>query len=483
MSRRVVPALVAVLAVLFWAAPAAGDPPARLTAAITDQAGVLGSGRGSAQAALDRLRARTGIELSVVFVPSFGDTTAQRWTDETARLSGMTGRQALLAVATADREYAFHPPADTRVTKGESAAVARNDVEPALTRGDWSGAVVAGADGLGAAATGSGSLTWVLILAIVVILVVGGWALLKRRRGPAVPAEDGRADALLIEVDNAFRARLAAGHRVPSFRAEVDAARAELTEAFRLRSALDAEPPIDAAARRAAVSAIIDRATTAARRLGAEVDLALGGPATADDTDQRRVGLEAAIPAAAKELQDLLSRYGESSATLIAANVDQARERLAFAANALIQARAAGGRTDELRVAELAVDQAEQLLGAMGRAGQVDVAGRVAAVDDFISTRRGVVGVEARVAISEARRHLTLAGSGPTRPAETRAAETASGETRLGETGPTETGLAEMLAELARRAALADVESWPAHSGADAARAGAMMGGILRDDG
>jgi hypothetical protein len=40
-----------------------------------------------------------------------------------------------------------------------------------------------------------------------------------------------------------------------------------------------------------------------------------------------------------------------------------------------------------------------------------------------------------------------------------------------------------MLAELARRAALADVESWPAHSGADAARAGAMMGGILRDGG
>jgi uncharacterized membrane protein YgcG len=142
MSRRVVSALVAVLAVLWWAAPAAADPPARLTVAITDPAGVLGSGRAAAQAALDRLRAQTGIALSVVFVPSFGDTSAQRWTDETARLSGMTGGQALLAVATGDREYAVHAPADPRVTKGEAAAVARNDIEPALTRGDWSGAVV-----------------------------------------------------------------------------------------------------------------------------------------------------------------------------------------------------------------------------------------------------------------------------------------------------------------------------------------------------
>jgi hypothetical protein len=64
MSRRVVAALVAVLAVLSWAAPAAADPPARLTAAITDPAGVLGSGRAAAQAALDRLRAQTGIAVS-----------------------------------------------------------------------------------------------------------------------------------------------------------------------------------------------------------------------------------------------------------------------------------------------------------------------------------------------------------------------------------------------------------------------------------
>jgi hypothetical protein len=70
---------------------------------------------------------------------------------------------------------------------------------------------------------------------------------------------------------------------------------------------------------------------------------------------------------------------------------------------------------------------------------------------------------------------------GKTGPTETE--QTGPTETGPTESGLAETGLAEMLAELARRAALADVESWPGQSGADAARTGAMMGGILRDGG
>jgi hypothetical protein len=345
----------------------------------------------------------------------------------------MTGGQALLAVATGDRVYAVHAPADPRVTKGEAAAVARNDIEPALTRGDWSGAVVAAADGFRAAATGSGSFTWVLILAILVILAVGGWALLRRRHPPPVAPGDGRADALLVEADDAVRA---AGHSVPP----------DLTEAFRLCGALAAEPPADAAVRRETVAAIIDRAATT-RRLAAATTTG----ATADDTDRRRIALEAAIPAAAEETQDLLSRYAGSRAALIAANVDHARARLAFAGTALIEARAAGGRTDALWTAERAVDQAERLLAAIRSAPDDSVAARVAAVDDFITTRRGAVGLAARTAISEARRHLALG----------------------------ETVHAEALAEQAAQAALADVDDWPGRPGADAARTGAMLGGIL----
>jgi TPM domain len=186
MSSRVVSAFVAAAAlVLGWAPPAAAAPPARVTTQITDPGGVLGSGRAAAAAALERLRTQTGITLFVAFVPTFDNLSAQRWTDETARLSGRTGRAALLAVATGDRAYAYQAPTDARISKGEAAAVARNDVEPALTRGDWSGAVVGAADGYRTAAAGTGSFTWVLVLAVVLILVVGGWAVLRRRRGPA----------------------------------------------------------------------------------------------------------------------------------------------------------------------------------------------------------------------------------------------------------------------------------------------------------
>jgi hypothetical protein len=146
-----------------------------------------------------------------------------------------------------------------------------------------------------------------------------------------------------------------------------------------------------------------------------------------------------------------LSRYAGSRAAVIAANVDRARARLAFAATALIEARAAGGRTDALWMAERAVDQADRLLAAIGRVEDDSGAVRVAVVHHFITTRRGAVRVDARTAMSEAQRHLAIG----------------------------ESGLAQALAAQAAQAALADVDNWPAHPGADAARTGAMLGGIL----
>jgi hypothetical protein len=448
-SSRFVSALVAVFAVLCWAAPAEADPPTRLTAQVTDSAGVLGTGRGAVDAAVDRLRAQTGVRLFVVFVPSFDGPSAQDWTDRTARLSGLGDDAALLAVATRDREYAYHVPAGSRITKGEAAAVARNDIEPALTRGDWPGAVVAAADGYRRAVTGSGSFTWVIVLAIVIIAAVGAGALLRRRRRDGSGAAG--ADALLVRVDNDVRARLAAG-------VDVAPASAELSEAFRLRMRLDDEPD-----QRATLAAIIDHCTAAGRHL-----TALNPPAEPDETDRRRVELEAAVPAAAAALQDLLPRYAESLVDLVSANVGQARERLAFAANALLRARVAAD-LDALRAAEQAVDQAGQLLTAIHRVaadGDTPEIGALAAVvDDFISTRRGAVQVGPRTAISEARRHLALAT----------AVDGGDPKTSLAESQ-----LARTLTERAAESAVADVEAWPGHAqtgGLD--RNGAILGGIV----
>jgi len=482
-SSRFVSTLVAALAVLCWATPAEADPPSRLSAQVTDPAGVLGTGRGAVDAALDRLRAQTGVRLFVVFVPSFDGTSAQDWTDRTARLSGLGDDAALLAVATRDREYAYHVPPGSRISKGEAAAVARNDVEPALTRGDWPGAVVDAADGYRRATTGSGSFTWVIVLAIVVIAAVGAGALFRRRRrdGSVVAdddarADDARADDLLVEVDNDVRARLAAG-------VDVAAAIAELTEAFRLRmtldrttldptrldptaldrTTLDDELAPAASSRSATLAAIIEHCAAAGRHLPA-----LDPPAGPDEIDRRRVALEAAVPAAAAALQDLIPRYAESLVDLVSANVGQARERLAFAANALLHARA-GADTDALRAAAQAVDQADQLLAAIHRVAadgdSPEIGSLAAVVDDFISTRRGAVQVGPRAAISEARRHLALAT----------AVDGGDPKTSLAESQ-----LARTLTERAAGSAVADVEAWPGYAQSDGLdRNGAVLGGIV----
>ena len=139
--------LAPALALLLVPAPAGAEAPARLDGQVTDNAGALSGGAGSVQPALSKLQTDTGIQLLVVFVRSFDGTPAQDWTDETARLSDLGDRDALLAVATDDRAYAYSFPEDSRLTDAELTRVADDDIEPALARGDWAGAVVAAADG------------------------------------------------------------------------------------------------------------------------------------------------------------------------------------------------------------------------------------------------------------------------------------------------------------------------------------------------
>lgn len=454
-ARRVLPALLAILAAVLWAAPVSADPPGRLATQVTDTAGALGGGRPAVDAALDRLRADTGIQLFVAFVGSFDGRPAQEWTDETARLSDLGDRNALLAVATRDRAYAYSFPNDSRISDSELAAVARDDIEPALARGDWSGAVVAAADGYRAAASGSGSLVWVVVVLAAVVTAGLIWVLARRRRRqarppvtatPAGPSTDeltARANALLVELDDDLRASereldLATAQygteATARFRAVLDAARADVAEAFRLRMTLDEEPHLDEPTRRARLAEIIDRCAGADQRLDAESedfdrlrDLEGRAAEVADELDRRRAALEPAVPAAATALRDLQSRYAGSAVTAVSANVDQARERLRFAADALARSRAAlagarpqatgppatgiptsgtptagtgaaanrervaataegrvpGGSRAEaalaVRAAEQAVDQAEQLIAAIHRAATDMDAARTAA--------------------------------------------------------------------------------------------------------
>lgn len=414
--------LLVVLALLLVPAPAWADAPMRVPTQVTDEAGALGSRAGAVDTALARLQSGTGVQLFVVFVESFDGTPAQTWTDETARLSDLGERDALLAVATRDRSYAYSFPGDSRFSDAELADVAENDIEPALSRGDWSGAVIAATEGYSDAAAGSsGSLIWVLILLAVIIAGALIWVLLRRRRrarparpqvtGPPTEQLTATANALLIELDDDLRASeselaLAAAQYGPEatapFRAALDASRQDVAEAFRLRMTLEEEPAPDEETRRRTLGEIIAKCRAADERLDAESeafdrlrDLEGRAEQVADEVSRRRAAVESALPAAAESLQDLTHRYAGPTVTGISANLDQARERVRFTGEAVERARAAlagspaagsspvgGGRAEAalaLRAGEQAVGQAEQLVAAVQRAGAELATARTAA--------------------------------------------------------------------------------------------------------
>ncbi|MBG0565557.1 TPM domain-containing protein [Actinoplanes aureus] len=608
MPRRpvVVPLLALLLALVALPGPARADAPGRLAVQVTDEAGVLGD-RAGVDAALRDLRQETGIQLFVVFVGSFDGTPAQRWTDETARLSDLGDRDALLAVATTDRAYAYSFPDDSRISDDELAGVAADEIEPALARGDWSGAVIAAARGYqDAAGGGSGGVGLGAPLLVLGAVLAGAliWLWLRRRRktAPAAPAGPStqdltnQANALLIELDDDLRASEREGELATAqygaaatqrFQAALTSARGDVAEAFRLRMTLEEEPAPDEDTRRRTLTRIIELCRGADTRLDAESeafdqlrDLEGRAAEVADDLDRQRAAAEAALPAAAARVEELTAHYSGSTVTAVTGNVDQARERLAFAAAALEQARSALAGTPAdgpqaalaVRAAEQAIDQAVQLSTAVDKAaadlpaartaadalvaeveaevaaGRAALAGdtaapdglpaavsggeqavaearaalgaprpdpvavvarlqaadaaldsalaaardraerdahartllaqtlpvaraEVSATDDFVATRRGAVGSEARVRLSEAHRHLALA--------EQLAVPDPGAALR-------EAQQARHLAAAAGQAAQADVHSWnPAgpyghRGGIDAGSfAGAVLGGIL----
>jgi len=334
--RAALTLIIALLALLVPQSRAWADPPMRLADQITDNANALGDRRDEVQAALDRLRADTGLQLFVVFVRSFDGVPAREWTDQTAARSDLGDRDALLAVATEDRAYAYSFDQNSPLSDAQLDDIAAKAIEPALASNDWAGAVIAGADayraeltkpnqgsggGQGGGGPGGGPepqtgsgvsplalICLVLFVAAVAIGVLVWWR--TRRRPPApVPAPvaadndpyrdvstqelTDRANSGLLELDDALRtserelsmatAQYGA-EATAQFTAAVKAAKDEVAEAFRLRMLLDdapadeghpageAAPGQDEATRRRLLADILRLSESADARLDAESD-------------------------------------------------------------------------------------------------------------------------------------------------------------------------------------------------------------------
>ncbi|WP_097868163.1 TPM domain-containing protein, partial [Streptomyces sp. rh34] len=403
---------------------------------VTDRVGALGDRTGQVEDALDRLYDDERVQLFVVYVRDFSGRSGQTWSDETADRNGLGQDDVLLSVATHDRQYAYSVDAGSPLTDEQLREVAGTAIEPALRENDWAGAAIGAADGYGSVLAGrpvtapaitpgpadpgtdgSGSTARDFVLPVAVVVgvgAVGAYAYARRRRRtttrttPAaggwgrgagaggapepptpLPELDGQAKEVLVDTDDAVRtseeelgfATAQFGEEAAKpFTVAVARAKDELTRSFRLRQQLDDAFPEDDATRRRMLEEILRRCATANEGLDTVSEdfdrlraLERTAPEALATVDTGRRDLAGRVATAESGVAGLRERYGEGAAAPVAADVEQAKDRLAFAASAVEQARTAveGGENSRaavyIRGAEGAVGQAGTLLDSVDR--------------------------------------------------------------------------------------------------------------------
>lgn len=386
---------------------------------ITDRVDALGDRRDEVQDSLDQLNSDHQLQLFVVYVDSFSGQPALDWADETAQINGLGLNDALLVVATGDRQYAYSVDEEYPLSDAQLAEVATVAIEPPLRENDWAGAAIGAAEGYASAldgrpietpeivpgeeAPGAGGFPWLPVAVVGGAAAVGAYAFVRARRrgeraaGPvtADPSRltldelDKRASSLLVETDDAIKtseqevgfatAQFGEAAAAP-FAAVLEEAKGDLTASFRLRQRLDDAEPEDEATRRSMLMEIISRCEEANAKLDDQAedfdrlrDLERNAPQVLAEVEQRAEQVRSRQSAVEGTLTALSGRFADSALTTVAGNGSEAAERLAFAADSVVMARKKidAGDTAAAAVsalaAEEAVDQAGQLLDAVDR--------------------------------------------------------------------------------------------------------------------
>jgi predicted nucleic acid-binding Zn-ribbon protein len=430
--------LVAILITALLVAPSAdAQPPFRLPGYLTDDAGALsGSGRAAVQSAVGKLYSDRHIQLWVVFVDNFSGQGAVSWAQSTRAISDLGDFDALFAVATVDHSYAFLVP--TRVQTISARQVddlRRNQIEPALHRGDWSSAAVAAANGLNRGQESGPAGGWapllialgVIVLAVATLLLAMRYRRRRRRAAELAAAQridptdpdalaalsldalDDLSRSKVVEVDNAVRTSanevaLAieefGQERTEPFTRAVNSAKAALGQAFTVRQQLDDAIPETPAQQRELLTRVIVSAARADRELESQKeafeelrDLVINAPSRLDGLTQQIVELTARIPSAEQRMTALHSEFDAAALTSVASNVTTAKGRLAFADQNITRARDLAARpvsgqqsglVDAMHAAESSLGQARALLDAVDSAAS-DIHHAVAALPSLIA--------------------------------------------------------------------------------------------------
>lgn len=405
-SHRRILALTALTAGLLavTAAPAVAAPPVDLAGAyVLDETGVLDGDIPRIEAALDRLFDAGGAPLYVVVVDRFeGSLDGLAWADETAAISGLGDRDALLAIAVDDREYATSIGGAFPASDAELAAAETDALVPELRDDRWADGIIAYADSLTAAlspgtdpaaspaAEADGGIPIVPIA-----LGVGGagavaWFLIaraRRKKGPvtapvaqqSIAELDQTASRRLVQLDDAlttseqelgFAEAQFGSAPTEGFRTALTTAKGLVADAFRVRRELDDENPETEEQKRAALVGIIaacdeadalleaqEEAFDALRDVEQDLPAALAAVATA------RAAAPAALDTAEATVQRLRADFGASAIAAVADAPAQARRLLELADTELAEATAnqQAGKTGEaaidVRSAQLAIAQ------------------------------------------------------------------------------------------------------------------------------
>jgi hypothetical protein len=411
---------VAMITALLSAPGAVADPPFRLQTAVTDNAGVLSeSQKADVTAAVDKLFDDRRIKLWVVYVKSFDGQNWMAWSDQTMKISDFGDADALLAIATVDRSFAFRVP--TTATGGTSTltdSTRRDGIEPALRKSDWAGAAIAAATGLNASPQSgphiSGRSILIALAALVLLAVLLWWWLRSRRSRrrkdefeaakrvdptdpgalAAVPLEalDELSKLIVVDVDNAVRTsahelELAVEEfgtaRTGPFSTAVANAKTTLAQAFNARQILDDSIPETPLQRRDLLTRVIVAAANADRELEAQQDafsdlrnLVINAPDRLDSMTRQMVALTARVEPARQTLTALHQQFAESALASVADNVEEAQHRLTFADQNITSGRkfVTAPSTDQttlidtIRSAEAALQQSQTLLDAVDSA-------------------------------------------------------------------------------------------------------------------
>jgi uncharacterized membrane protein YgcG len=395
---------VAALTLLGPLAAHADDPVNLGGAYVLDDAGVLStSGQGQVKSALDSLYAKTGAQLFVVLVPTFtGADDEQAWADQTATLSGLGESDALLAISVNTRVFRYSVGQTFPLTNAQLDQLASDDLIPHLRSNDWTGGLVAFANGMSDTLSGGGFPIVPVAIGGVVVVGAGvgiGVAVFRRRKKASAAPPDqldqkqltGRAGTLLVQLDDALKtseqeigfAQAQFGDdATKEFATVLDGAKKQVAQAFTLQQQLDDATPETDEQKRTMTLQIIQLCQDADTALDAQTEtfdqlrqLEQNAPQLIESLAAADEALGSRIDAAETAIKDLSTRFGTAGVTSVSGTVAQARKLAAFAKTAIGDARtaiAAQKNSDAaiaVRGAQQAVGQVEQLLAAVDRLG------------------------------------------------------------------------------------------------------------------